>query len=196
MSEHDSTCDPLEAEEWRPVVGYEGLYEISSHGRLRSIDAVTISPGGKKYTRQGRLISLTTEGIGYWRALLYRGDGRRGRKIHQLVAESFLPPKPTPAHVINHIDGVRKNNRPENLEWVTQGENIRHAYRIGLRRPRTASANAGEKNGHAKHTDARVREIRALAKAGIRRSKIAAAYGVPWATVGGIVARRRWRHVQ
>ncbi len=106
---------------WRPVVGYEGYYEVSNLGNVRSLKRKGYKNGN---LRQG-------EGTtGYWIVVLYK-DGRKTTKsVHRLVAKAFIPnPKNKPQ--VNHIDSNKKNNKVENLEWVTSGENEKHAYDSG-----------------------------------------------------------------
>lgn len=120
--------DPLPdnpGEEWRPVVGYEGIYEVSNVGRVRSVPRVDAA---------GRVrapkIKAQTLSNGYPMVLLYKDRKQRAARVHVLVAEAFLGPRP-PGLVVNHIDHDKTNNQTENLEYVTQLENIQAAVRAG-----------------------------------------------------------------
>lgn len=105
-------------EEWRPVVGYEGKYKVSRSGAVYSIT-------------KGILLSPQSGRGGYLRVELWKGNVRQGRSVHSVVAEAFIGPRPPGLH-INHIDGNKLNNTPPNLEYITQAENNRHAFRTGL----------------------------------------------------------------
>jgi hypothetical protein len=120
-------------EEWRPVVGFEERYEVSSEGRVRSLARACFACGG---TRGDRLLtpSFTPEG-GYYRVSIYgkRQDGKhqqRSLRVHRLVAEAFIP-NPEGKPFVNHKDNNPVNNRVENLEWVTPLENTRHSIALG-----------------------------------------------------------------
>lgn len=129
-------------EEWRDVVGYEGLYQVSSYGRVKSLHYV-----GGKFTRycphcgRGRkyppgeriLKSYVCKGIGrvYPTVRLSKDGITKNYSIHRLVAIAFLPQSPDKPDV-NHKDGDKLNPRLENLEWVTTSENLRHAFKMGL----------------------------------------------------------------
>jgi hypothetical protein len=104
-----------------------------------------------------------------------------------MVAEVFIGPKP-PGMFIDHINGVKLDNRACNLEYVTHQENVSRAGKLGLRA-------RGESHGMAKLTAADVVAIRAAASAGERRADIAARHGVSTGMVNGVVARRFWQHV-
>lgn len=116
-------------EEWRSVVGYEGLYEVSSLGRLRSLDRTTeannrwgnIAP--RKYS--GRLLKSHMTTNSYESRVFARGE--KHHLVHRLVAEAFIP-NPMSLSEVNHKNGVRSDNRVANLEWVTSSENKRHSY--------------------------------------------------------------------
>lgn len=102
-------------EEWQPVHGYEGLYEVSSAGRIK----------GK------RLLSLRLTSDGYRNVRLSKGGKCKNARVHRLIAIAFLP-NPDGLPEVNHIDGDKLNNRLDNLEWISSHENKMHGYRLGL----------------------------------------------------------------
>ena len=117
-------------EEWRPIDGYEGLYEVSNLGRVRSLDRVSIDKNGVSKHLKGSILRPSLSG-NYFQVPLYRGnDSYQNFLIHRLVASAFLENAANKPQV-NHKDGNTKNNVASNLEWVTASENIRHAYDIG-----------------------------------------------------------------
>lgn len=113
-------------EVWKPVRGYEDRYEVSNTGKVRSLN----------YRHKGitKELKPTTEGKGYLMVGLCRDGSMKWGKIHRLVAEAFLP-NPENKREVNHIDGDKKNNVVDNLEWVTASENMKHAFKIGLIKP-------------------------------------------------------------
>lgn len=165
-------------EVWRPVVGYEGLYEVSNVGRLRNL--------GRR--RVPRIRGHFIEG-GYPQVVLYRKGQARTDKVHRIVAAAFIGPRPV-AHQVNHIDGVKTNNAATNLEYVTPLQNIRHAQALGLLHTDPQKVR-GERNGKARLTEAAVREIRRL-RPTTSATEIAARLGVHRATVDDVVKGRRW----
>jgi len=119
-------------EVWLPVRGYEGLYEVSDHGRVRSLDRVSefICRGKIKRTAfEGQLIALTACGPKphqYVGVKLTKGGEPKTHRLHRLVAEHFLPGD-APGMEVNHKDCDKQNNSVANLEWVTHQQNQRHA---------------------------------------------------------------------
>ncbi len=137
-------------EEWRPVAGTNGLYEVSSLGRVRSWNRSR----RRRDDRGPWLLALSFTKQGYLRTSL--GSFRRDIVVHRLVIEAFVGPC-TDGCEVNHKDGVKTNNRPENLEYTTRAGNCQHMWAMGLGRngdPR------GERNGRAKLTVENVRFIR------------------------------------
>ena len=106
----------MDAEEWRSVVGFEGVYEVSSLGRVRRMWR-----HGPKMLNPGRITGGYVEVT-----LMYQGIKRRFG-LGRLVAETFVP-RAVDASEVNHIDGNKQNNSAGNLEWVTHAENVKHAY--------------------------------------------------------------------
>lgn len=170
-------------EEWKPVVGFEGWYEVSSHGRVRRV-----RPG--RNTRAGKILKPTVAKIGYETTYLSKGEGarltRKRHYVHRLVAAAFIGPC-RPGLTVNHIDADKLNNRPWNLEYVTQPENAKHAWRSDLCR-------RGEDRTHAKLTDEDVRVIRALRGKATARA-LGEKYGVSHTVIVNIQKRKAWRHI-
>lgn len=138
----------MENEEiWKDVLGAEGKYQVSTCGQVKSFRR-----------KQPRLLRPCDDKDGYQHVgICYTPDDHRTRRIHQLVAEVFLPPKPTPDHELNHKDFDKTNNHWDNLEWMTQQENKTHAierYRRGM------------ENNQTKLSDDQVREIHRRLAAG------------------------------
>lgn len=115
-------------EDWKPVVGYEGRYEVSSLGRVRSLDRKTAHKAYTAY-REGKMLCQSPDKDGYM--LLRMCKGRCIiKRVHRLVAQAFIP-NPENKPCINHIDNNPSNNNVENLEWVTYKENAAHRDKQG-----------------------------------------------------------------
>jgi hypothetical protein len=167
-------------EEWKETPSFPG-YEASSLGRARSI----------KTRKSGEVVKQVLvardNGRGYPLVHMWVGDKRTGRCVHRLVADAFVGS--VEGREVNHIDGDKWNNMPENLEFMTRGENIRHAYALGLRKRKR-----GADGPTAKLTVAQVREIRAM-KGSLRYEDIGNLYGVGQSTISSIMNRQSWREV-
>ena len=109
---------------WKPVVGWEGLYEVSNLGNVRSVDRTIERKGYSVQNRNGKNIYQRTQ-YGYKRVKLCKGGVNKSKMVHRLVAEAFIP-NPQSLPFINHKDEVRGNNRVENLEWCTRLYNMRY----------------------------------------------------------------------
>jgi len=164
-------------ESWKEVVGYEGWYEISDLGRTKRIKAAT-------NTYAGRILKPGLDGDGYHKVSLSKAGDIRSVKVHKMVITAFIGPRPE-GKQINHIDGDKSNNRLDNLEYVTQSENMLHAYKIGLESQR------GEKNNYSKLTEENVHEIRRLVGEESQKS-MAKRFGVAQETINGVVKGRNW----
>jgi NUMOD4 motif/HNH endonuclease len=140
---------------WKDVKGYEGLYQVSNQGRVKSLRKMS----GSCY-RKERILKTQTRLTkdGYCRASLNRHGKARDVRVNRLVAEIFLP-NPENKPTVNHKNGIKSDNRVENLEWETREENMQHAYDNRLK-----VSSAGSGNVHSKLTDEDVREIRKIYK--------------------------------
>lgn len=123
-------------ERWLPIVGFEGRFEVSDLGRVRSVARFVPSPRHGPLAKRfvlSRVLRAHTWGAQYPGLVLIADDGTKVRKmVHQLVAEAFIP-NPHRYTYVNHIDGDKSNPSAVNLEWVTQSMNLRHAHETGLR---------------------------------------------------------------
>lgn len=116
-------------EEWRSVKGYEGLYEVSNHGRVRSLPRV-INRSNGSYIKQSRIMKIREDQHGYYQLILTGTDGKKHEKVHRLVASAFID-NPNCKSEVNHIDCNPKNNNADNLEWCTHKENMEWMHKKG-----------------------------------------------------------------
>lgn len=177
-------------EEWRPVVGYEGLYEVSSLGQVRSVDCVVVSSDGKKKFLKSKLLKQC-KGCSR-RAYYIVGLSKEGKtttqRVHYLVAIAFLgdPPK---GHVVCHGPKGSFCNELTNITWGTSQKNS------GLDRIRDGTNCPGEKNGRAKLNPMQVRVIRCLLESKTMKQKeIGDIFGVAQTTIGYIKRGESWQH--
>jgi len=110
------------SEKWIPVRGYEGLYEVSDLGRIRSVNR-TVN-GAYPYMRKGAMLHPSTKKNGYQHVLLYRNGNRKDVLVHRVVMESFVGPSDLQ---VNHINEDKSDNRLTNLEYMTASENTRYS---------------------------------------------------------------------
>lgn len=159
-------------EEWRPVPGYERLYEVSSLGRLRSLRL-----------RPPRVLVATPNADGYPIVQLCNG-GRKIMKLHRVVALTFHGEMQNALHCeVAHLDGVRDNARADNLKWVSKVENHSHKRLHGTHQ-------AGERHPRAKLTEANVIAIRRAAQP---YGALAEKYGVSYYTIYDIKSGKSWK---
>lgn len=118
-------------EVWKDVSGYEGLYQVSTLGRVKTLGCVREYSDGRVYNYPEKILKQSNS-RGYTTVHFYR-DGKRshGQSVHRLVVDAFLP-NPENKVTVNHINGIKSDNRLENLEWATYKENNNHAYSVGL----------------------------------------------------------------
>lgn len=170
-------------EEWRDVVGYEGLYQVSNTGKVRSLNYRRIA---------GAVVELKQKNVkGYKYVDIINGTMRKMAPIHRLVTEAFIGSCPVNKQV-NHIDGDTANNNIINLEYVTASENIRHSYeKLGRRR------SPGVKNGKAKINDEIVLSmLKAHYEQGVTIKDVSRKFGTSYGSAYAIIKRIMWKHVQ
>lgn len=124
---------------WKDVKGAEGVYMISSNGRLKSCARYVINNvhGGKRFMPEKILSRKKVNSSGYFNTQLNFGGFSVSVYLHRLVAEHFIP-KIKGKNFVNHKNGIKTDNRVENLEWCTEKENIHHAIDFGLSNLKTS----------------------------------------------------------
>ena len=176
MSEHDR-------EIWRPVPDWEGLYEVSNHGRVRSLDR--IDARGRRWP--GRIMQGSRDRTGwYTKVSLSFGQRIERPYVHRTVAEVFLGPCP-PGMVVNHIDGDKTNNHIDNLEYLTHRANLEHASNTGL-------FPVGRQHHNTRLSVFQV-QMAMLVKGAVTSCTVAKWFGVAPDTICAIWEGRTWVHL-
>lgn len=157
---------------WVAVPGFESAYSVNEIGEVWSV------------ARKKKMKQRHPFGTDY----LTVSFERSSRYVHDLIAATFIGPRPAGMNV-NHKDGIKGNNRPSNLEYVTKSENMKHAFRIGLQ------SNVGVLHSQAKLTDESVREIRSRVAAGEAGTAVARDMGLSQSCVSLVANGKRWAHV-
>lgn len=168
----------ISQEVWRPVVNYEGLYEVSNLGKVRRI-------GRGRGVVPGRILKHADTGHGYKFVQLWQNNINTAALVHRLVMYAFVGANALLE--VNHINNDRADNRLENLEYVTRQQNVDHALTYGYMNV------SGENNPSGKLTWQQVREIREKYtphEYGYKR--LASEYGVTWEAIRNIIKRRVW----
>lgn len=174
----------------KDIKGWEGQYAITKEGRVWSYprEWKQISRWGTSVTRKWRggwLKANTNRKRNWYYSIALGKKNRKGYKIHRLIAEAFIP-NPLELPEVNHKNGIKTDNRIENLEWCDHTENIRHAHRIGLVKVRY-----GAENKNARLTQMQAEKIREIySKKAISQRTLGARFGVSFATVGEIIRGR------
>ena len=141
---------------WKDIKDYEGLYQVSNLGNVRSLDMTIIqlhhwSNQYVKHIYKGRLLKGSKNSNGYRTITLHKGKKTEKRLLHRMIAEAFIP-NPNNYNYINHKDNNPSNNNVNNLEWCTQSYNIKYAYEQGNKTPPNTKEINQLKNGNILRT--------------------------------------------
>lgn len=184
LSEFEGTFLPdflilvnMDKEIWKDIDGYDGLYQVSNLGNVRSFKR------GKL-----RIMAFSTNKYGYHKITLHDNKVKKHTTIHQLVAKAFIP-NPENKPQVNHINGIRNDNRLENLEWCTAKENTNHSIEI------LNSRKIGEHHSCSILDTKTVLLIVDLDKKGFLIKEISNITGVKSSTINNVINGRSWSHI-
>ena len=180
----DQLTTPASREEWRSAPGYEGLYDVSNLGRVRSY----LRPGHHK-VKKAPVPRIMSESVtkGYKTVALTKDGRYRSYRVHRLVLQAFAGPCPAQLEAA-HINGDHHDNRIANLAWMSHQENESHKKQHG-------TDPKGERNGLAKLAEWEVIEIKYLLSKGIPQAKLARLFDISPTAIKEIASGHRWGHV-
>lgn len=181
---------------WKDIKGYEGIYQINTEGDVRSLDREIIR-GGSVVKISSVIIKSRMSNAGYYRITLSNNDTGTTFSVHRLVAETFVD-NPNNKPCVNHINGLKTDNKVDNLEWVTQKENIRHAKDVLGKNIGDASKLIhlkGFDHPGAKFTTGTLKELIAMRSEGVSFGKLAKYFNVDKSTVQSILKGETWSSV-
>lgn len=169
-------------EEWRPVLGYEGFYEVSNYGRIKSLPRMARYKATLRSV-PARFLQLRIGTHGYLATQLYKNKAVKTMTVHKLVAQAFLGPRPFGLFV-HHIDFDRLNNHAWNLTYVLFLENLRHRNLC-----------KGERMHSSKLRTVDIPTIRQFVRGGMSHAQIGRMFSVSDAAVRDIAHGKTWKHV-
>jgi hypothetical protein len=176
-----STFNSIEI--WKPVIGFDGNYEVSDLGRVRSLERITKIPNGWR-TFPSKVLKPIFAGTGYLVANLCVNGKKKQKHIHAMVLDAFVGPSPY-GNQACHKNGIRSDARLDNLRWDTIKNN--HADKMGH-----GTHLFGEAHGNAKLTNSQAAEIKYSIES---RAAIASRFGISASTVKKIRIGKAWPHV-
>jgi len=179
-------------EVWKDIPDFEGIYQVSNFGRVKSLERLTKNKQGT-CLRKEKLLTLNISNKGYAKVKLYNTNKNIKKTIfvHKLVGVCFLD-NLNQYKEINHIDGDKLNNKMDNLEWCSRSHNVKETYRLNLKKEETYK---GEGNATSKLKEQDVLLIRKLHKQGMSNKELAIKFNVVSGTIGFIVNNQTWKHI-
>lgn len=178
----------LDGEIWRDIVGYEDLYQVSNKERVKGLKRVVFNTSKGECLLEERILKSNIDKTGYHTFVLSKNKVKKTIKLHRLIAQAFIP-NPENKPCVNHINGIKTDNRVENLEWCTFSENTRHAFTIGLMK-----TTKGDECSWSKVSKQDVIEIRKN-KGVVSYSKMSERYGISITTISNIINKKSWKHI-
>lgn len=179
----------MDKEYWKPVDGYDGLYEVSNYGNVKSLHKIIDKGKFGIVEFPEKILKMVMRGL-YRAVTLYKNKKATMHSVHRLVATAFIL-NPDNKKQVNHIDGNKLNNNVANLEWCTPHENTHHAIKNGL----FSEAPMGEKNGQSKLTKESVLYIKSTRRV-VSRRDLSLQFNISIKHVDRIRSGERWGHLK
>ena len=176
---------------WKDINGFEGSYQASNLGRLRSLDRVIKTKKGQRRLKGKVLSQIFNKNNGYMGCSLSKNGKQKVREVHRYIAETFII-NPNQYNEVNHKNGNKLDNRMENLEWCNHKYNINHAKALG--KFDNLLGSRGELNGRAKLTEKEAKEIyKHTQEKTLKQYEIAKNYNISRSIVSGIANKVIWK---
>lgn len=176
----------MREEIWKDIPGYEGLYQASTEGRIRSLDKYIQYSNGRQVFHKGKVLKLFERKDGYLKITLHKNVKSKTHLVHRLILTVF-DRLPKEGEEGNHCDGDKSNDCISNLEWVTRIDNMRHRINI---------LGKSQINRYVL-TNGEVKEIKILLKQGhLSQREIAKRYNISESVVSGIKLGKAWRNIE
>lgn len=173
--------------EWKPIKNYETLYKVSNNGDVISLEKVYIGNKGGVHHKKEQFLKPGISMSGYLGVVLCDKGINKNARIHRLVAEAFIP-NPYNKPVVNHINGIKTDNRVKNLEWVTKRENEEHAKINNL-------LAVNSKNSMTKFKESDVLKMRQLRKKGFLLKKLCSMFNISKGHLSDIINNKKRTYV-
>lgn len=170
------------SEQWI-ILDFNPRYAVSNYGFVKRIEK-------GKGARADKILGLRLNTRGYPEVMLYNDGKAKAYKVHRLIAYAFLGECPTGLQV-NHKNGIKTDNRIENLEYMTAKQNTRHSFDVLGKQ-----VERGSKHGNSKLTESLVYQIKQLRHDGVKVKVLSVMFGVNEAQISAITLGRQWKHVQ
>lgn len=175
---------------WKDVIGYEGIYQVSNLGNVKSLYRKVFYADGRTYTYKERILNWNImRKVNRCYVHLYKNSERKAMLVHRLVAQAFIP-NPDNLPEVNHKSGITTENDISNLEWVTHSDNMKHGFKTGL------INNTGILHGNNIYNEDQIKQVKKYLLEGKGQAEIERLTGVGRATVYEIKKGRQWVHIE